>query len=165
MRVDAGRRSLAHPSRQAPAARAAGVSDRHTTNDPHAAFRPPDLRVEPMSDRHEVISAFLDDEPFDSNALAEALSEPAGRELLIDLLALRHLMRTEGKEAAAQPVRRPWRASLPALVAAAAVLLALVGGYLAGERRGELAMSAAPPATRVVQAPAAWKDVRSGRMP
>jgi len=118
-----------------------------------------------MSDRHEVISAFLDDEPFDSNALAEALSEPAGRELLIDLLALRHLMRTEGKEAAAQPVRRPWRASLPALVAAAAVLLALVGGYLAGERRGELAMSAAPPATRVVQAPAAWKDVRSGRMP
>ncbi len=38
-----------------------------------------------MSDSHEVISAFLDDEAFDANALAHALSEPAGRELLLDL--------------------------------------------------------------------------------
>ena len=118
-----------------------------------------------MSDRHEIISAFLDDEPFDSNALAHALSEPAGRELLIDLLALRSLVRTEGPEASALIDRKPWRSSLRALVAVAAVLVALVGGYLVGERRRESVMSTAPPATRVVQAPAAWKDVPAGRMP
>jgi hypothetical protein len=117
-----------------------------------------------MSDSQEVISAFLDDEPFDANALAQALSEPSGRELLIDLLALRHLVRTEGKDVVAPSDRKPWRRSLRALVAAA-VLVALVGGYLIGQRRSESAMSAAPPATRVVQAPAAWKDVPSGRMP
>ena len=118
-----------------------------------------------MSDSQEVISAFLDDEPFDANALAQALSEPSGRELLIDLLALRHLVRTEGKDVVAPSDRKPWRRSLRALVAAAAVLVALVGGYLIGQRRSESPMSAAPPATRVVQAPAAWKDVPSGRMP
>ena len=39
-----------------------------------------------MNNTHDVISAFLDDEPFDSSTLAEALSEPAGRDLLIDLI-------------------------------------------------------------------------------
>src|SRR5206468_1121680 len=60
-----------------------------------------------------------------------------------------------------QPRGFSWRA----LVGVAAVLVALVGGYLAGQRRSEVAMSAAPPATRVVQAPATWKNVPSGRMP
>jgi len=45
------------------------------------------------------------------------------------------------------------------------VLVALVGGYLVGARRTESRMSAAPPATRVVQAPAAWTVVPAGRMP
>jgi hypothetical protein len=118
-----------------------------------------------MSSTHEVISAFLDDEPFDSSQLAEALSDPAGRDLLIDLIALRHLAQTDGKEAPASIDRAPWRSSLRALAAAAAVLVALAGGYLAGARRNEAAMSAAPAATRVVQAPAAWRDVPAGRMP
>ena len=118
-----------------------------------------------MRDSHEVISAFLDDEPFDANALAQALSEPSGRELLIDLLALRHLVRTEGKEAGPLTAPASWRSSLHALVAAAALVVALAGGYLVGARRTESEVSAAPPATRVVQAPAAWKDVPSGRMP
>ena len=48
-----------------------------------------------MSDTHAVISAFLDDEPFDPVALADALSDPAGRALLIDLLALRHIVQPE----------------------------------------------------------------------
>ncbi|MPY89125.1 MAG: hypothetical protein GEU99_14515 [Luteitalea sp.] len=117
-----------------------------------------------MSDRHEVISAFLDDEPFNSSTLAEALSEPAGRDLLIDLMALRHLMQTEGKEAPAFAVRKPRRSAPRALAAVAAILVALVGGYLVGERRGEMATSGPPPATRVVQAPAAWQDVPLGRM-
>jgi hypothetical protein len=118
-----------------------------------------------MNDTHEVISAFLDDEPFNRGSLVEALSEPAGRDLFVDLIALRHLMLAEGKDAPALTDQQPRRSSWRALVAVAAVLVALVGGYLAGQRRSEAAMSAAPPATRVVQAPAAWKTVPSGRMP
>jgi len=118
-----------------------------------------------MNDRHEVISAYVDDEPFDANALALALSEPDGRDVLLDLLALRHLVRTEGKDIAAPNDRKPWRTSVRVVMAAAAVLVALVGGYLVGARRTESRMSAAPPATRVVQAPAAWTVVPAGRMP
>ena len=44
-----------------------------------------------MPDSHDVISAFLDDEPFDAAELAAALADRAGRTLLIDLIALRHL--------------------------------------------------------------------------
>jgi|SRR6476646_4781120 hypothetical protein len=118
-----------------------------------------------MNDRYEVISDYVDDEPFDANALALALSEPAGRELLLDLVALRHLLRADAKEATALTNAKPKRSTLRALLAAAAVFVALVGGYLAGVRRGASSMSSAPPATRVVQAPAAWKDVPSGKMP
>ena len=39
-----------------------------------------------MSDRHEVISAFIDDEPFEPRELARALADPSGRILLIDLV-------------------------------------------------------------------------------
>jgi hypothetical protein len=38
---------------------------------------------------HDVISAFLDNEPFDPATLAAALAESDGRELLLDLVALR----------------------------------------------------------------------------
>lgn len=101
---------------------------------------------------HEVISAFIDDEPFDPQALAHALSEPTGRDLLIDLVALRRLVQpADGAPSirTADPVRpRPWR-----LVAAAAVLLStLAGGYLIGERRATSTASEAPPPTRVVEA-------------
>ena len=117
-----------------------------------------------MSDAHEVISAFLDDEPFDSRQLAQALSEPTGRDLLVDLVALRHLVRTEGIDASALRDQKPRRSPLRALVAVAAVLVALVGGYFVGQRRSDMALSAAPPATRVVPAPAAWQDLPRGRM-
>ena len=117
-----------------------------------------------MSDTYEVISTFLDDEPFDANALAVALSEPAGRDLLIDLIALRHLTLADGKAAPAWTDHKKWRSSPRALVAAAAVVMALAGGYLVGARRRDVAMSVAPPATRVVQAPVAWQDVPIGRV-
>ncbi len=117
-----------------------------------------------MSDTHEVISAFLDDERFDSTVLVEALSEPAGRDLLIDLIALRHLAQTDGKDAHALNDHKSWCSSLRALAAVAAIFVALVGGYLAGAHRNSVAMSEAPPATRVVQAPTAWQDLPAGRM-
>ena len=117
-----------------------------------------------MSDTDEVISAFLDDEPFEAGKLAEALSERAGRALLIDLIALRHLTQTERNGAPALTDRKPRRSALRALVGVAALLVALVGGYFVGQRRSELVTSAPPAATRVVQAPAAWQDVPLGRM-
>jgi hypothetical protein len=117
-----------------------------------------------MSDTHDVISAFLDDEPFDSSQLAEALSERAGRDLLLDLLALRHLVQPQGNEVTAPFEQQPRRSALQALVAIAAILVALAGGYLVGQRRGGTALSEAPPATRVVEAPAAWQEVPPGRM-
>jgi hypothetical protein len=106
-----------------------------------------------MSKTYEVLSAFLDDEPFDPQALDEALSEPAGRALLIDLMALRRVV--QPKDAAPtihrpSARRTPWRFS----VAAAALLLALAGGYLAGVQRAMTTpvQTAAPPPNRVVQA-------------
>lgn len=111
-----------------------------------------------MSGTHEVISAFLDDEPFDATALGEALSDPAGRALLIDLVALRHLVQTD-YPIVAQPRERhsAWRSYL----AAAAVLVALVGGYLIGERRVATDASDPPAPTRVVQA-SEWQPVPEG---
>ena len=83
---------------------------------------------------HEVISAFLDGESFDSNALASALAEPGGRELLLDLIALRAVVQEEAP-ATAPAVdacsltrqRRLWVAA----GFAAATLLFSVGGALA----------------------------------
>jgi hypothetical protein len=116
-----------------------------------------------MSDTHDVISAFLDDEPFDANDLANALGEPAGRELLLDLIALRHLVQPGGNDLSAFE-RKPTRSRLHAVAAVAAVLVALVGGYFIGEQRSELTSSNAPRATRVIEAPAAWQDIPAGRM-
>lgn len=105
-----------------------------------------------MSTTHEVISALLDDQPFDAEELAEALSDPAGRALLIDLATLRRIVQpidAAPTMRAATPARqRPWRI----VAAAAALVLALGGGYLAGERRAVTTSPEAPPPTRVVEA-------------
>jgi hypothetical protein len=105
-----------------------------------------------MGSTHEVISAFLDDEPFDSQELADALSDPIGRALLIDLIALRRIVQPGDAVPAISapgPMRRPaWR---PA-AAAAVLLLALSAGYLVGERRTVASSPDAPPPTRIVQA-------------
>ena len=105
-----------------------------------------------MSSNHEVISAFLDDEPFDAQELASALSDTGGRTLLIDLIALRQLVQPADvvpPVVALRPVgRSPWRA----LAAAAALVLALGGGYMVGERRAVTASPEAPAPTRVVEA-------------
>jgi hypothetical protein len=106
-----------------------------------------------MNSTHDVISALLDDEPFDPEELLEALSDPAGRALLIDLVALRRIVQPRDVTpplAALNAVRpRPWQW----LAAAAALILALVGGYAAGVRRGGTeTLAGAPPPTRIVQA-------------
>ena len=105
-----------------------------------------------MSRTYEVISALLDNEPFDPQELEMALSDPAGRALLIDLTALRRIVQPTGAAPAittANPMRRrPWRLA----AAAAGLILALTGGYVAGERRAVATSSEAPAPTRVVEA-------------
>jgi hypothetical protein len=117
-----------------------------------------------MSDT-QIISAFLDDEPFEAGELADALADPAARELLVELIALRHLVQTDGSHARASShgllSRRPM---LRAIAAVAAVLVALAGGYLAGGSRRDMASAAAPPATRVVPPSGGWQDVQLGRL-
>lgn len=94
---------------------------------------------------HDVISAFLDNEPFDARELADALATPDGRDLLIDVIAMRALVQVPHdvpvRPAASRPVR-------PLLYAAAAVLVASVAGYSLG-RQSEPAASPVPDATSV----------------
>jgi len=111
-----------------------------------------------MTNPHEVISAFLDDEPVDSGQLAQALSEPDGRAMLLDLLALRHVVQPAGTETVVALGGHRRRPAQRAAFAAAAVVLALVGGYMAGQRDSDMAQTA-PPATRVIEAPAAWQEL------
>ena len=111
-----------------------------------------------MAHSHAVISAFLDDEPFDAAELAAALADPDGRTLLIDLVALRHIVQPD--EAAVSTLgtfRSRWRP----LVATAAMLVALAGGYVLGERRGAVEQSDPPAPTRVVQE-TAWQILPAG---
>ena len=112
-----------------------------------------------MNDTHAVISAFLDDEPFDAAELAAALSDPDGRALLIDLVALRHIAQPDDMIGVAESRTRfsRWRP----LLATAAMLVALAGGYFIGERHGATDTVSAPAPTRVVEANA-WRPVQPG---
>lgn len=105
-----------------------------------------------MSSTHEVISAFLDDEPFDPQDLVDALSDPTGRALLIDLIALRRIVQPHHAAPAIRAVNPPRRSVWRIAAAAAALFVALAGGYLVGERRAVTTSSQAPPPTRIVQA-------------
>lgn len=114
---------------------------------------------------HEVISAFLDNEPFDASELGRALAEPSGRELLVDLLALSAVVREESVDA--RPVasnnKRPARAWW--LVSAAAVALAVAGGFAMGAARGArvaVTPKAAPAPTVVVTNEIGWHESKGG---
>lgn len=113
----------------------------------------------------EVISAFVDDEPFDAAALAAALEVPEGRRLLIDTIALRHLVHAGGERVSVaapvnSPARRVW------LIAASILLpLALVTGFAAGwhtaERQPGASPDAPPAPTRVVN-DLSWQISKGG---
>ena len=112
-----------------------------------------------MDGKHAVISAFLDDELFDAAELGAALSDPDGRTLLIDLMALRHIVQPDDMIGAAKPrtARGVWRP----LLATAAMLVALAGGYVIGERRSAVDTADPPAPTRVVQE-TVWQKVPPG---
>ena len=99
-----------------------------------------------MKDRLEVIAAFADGEQVAADELDAALADAEGRAYLIDVLALRGLI--EGRRAEARrlhPVIRESRASRAAGLraswlgaAAALVIAAVAGGYLAGRQQGPI---------------------------
>jgi hypothetical protein len=108
-----------------------------------------------MTDTHEVISAFLDGEAFEPTALGDALAEPGGRALLIDLIALRHLVQ-EGPVMRRTVEQRRIR-RIAVAVAAAAVLVASVGGYALGQRHRSADADTPPEPTRVVTVTTGWQ--------
>ena len=116
----------------------------------------------------DVISAFVDNEPFDAEALARARAEPGGRDLLIDFIALRNVVSADGtveQRISIVPPRSRWREG----IAAAAVIAALAGGYAAGRVQTEPATSrdeiSAPEPTRVVELRPGveWQPASGGR--
>jgi hypothetical protein len=110
---------------------------------------------------HEVISAFLDNESFDPQALSEALADPDGRTLLIDLLALRRLMQPDDLELAPVTERPKVPGVIRLAIMAAGLALAVIGGYQMGERSG--ASQSNPPApTRMISTATTWQDISGG---
>jgi hypothetical protein len=105
-----------------------------------------------MNDTHDVISALLDNEPFDAGELSDALSDPAGRALLIDLALLRRIVQPGDPVPAAPGAKTVGHYSWRPAAAAAALFLALGGGYVVGEWRADTAATAPPAPTRVVEA-------------
>jgi hypothetical protein len=117
----------------------------------------------------DVISAFLDNEPFDPGALGRALAEPAGRDLLLDFIALRHLVTDDGA-VERQPIVTTPRSRRRDVMAAAAVVAALAGGYAVGRDRAPAGTTvgsaqAAPEPTRVVELRPGveWHPIAGGR--
>src|SRR5215467_12280603 len=107
---------------------------------------------------HEVISALLDDEPFEPQELESALSEADGRALLVDLVALRRVVRPD--VVIPSPIRGPLAWGLARwVIAAATMLLALSGAYVLGAKRTPSDVSQAPAPTRVLETTVAWQDV------
>jgi hypothetical protein len=112
-----------------------------------------------MNTDHEVISAFLDDEPFEPQALAEALADPACRELLIDFVLLRHVAQSEESASVVTPTPALLSKRPLYLVAAAAAVVALLGGYQLGQRQSTNDSPRPPAATRVVQSEPVWQEL------
>jgi len=114
-----------------------------------------------MTMNHEVISAFLDDEPFDATELSQALADPGGREALIDLVALRHLVQPiEGAGAPAMASRPSGRAAW--WMAAAALLVVGAGGFAAGRQSATPAVVSAPQTSDAAPAPTRVIDLKPG---
>ena len=107
---------------------------------------------------YALIEAFIDGEPVAPGALKHALADPDVRDHLADLLVLRgEVVRTAPLGADMDRRRDSWRLSW--LAAAAAVLVSLTAGFLAGQR------VVAPVAAQGVEAIAQGSSVASAPRP
>ena len=112
-----------------------------------------------MDERFEVLDAFVDGELVDPNDVKRALSEPEGRDYLLDAWLLRGVVQEEMAIDTAAPVPAPVRTAprrQPWAVAAAVAGVCLIGGYLVGTRLPNLLGPAptTPPAATVTAPPA-----------
>jgi len=102
-----------------------------------------DLATSDPEDRLEAISAFVDGEWVDPDALRSALALEEGRDYLVDLLKLRAAVAAADPPAATAILpRRQLRGLLRPMAAAAIAFAALAGGYVAGQRTGTLTPAA-----------------------
>ena len=108
----------------------------------------------------EVIDAFFDGERVDSAALKAALASGAGRDYLVDVMALREIT-TEQLPQLSSSVNGGARPRSRWFGVAAAVLASLAGGYVAGRHAGTPASSASPgTASSATTAPAPTSVIR-----
>lgn len=97
----------------------------------------------------EVITAFVDGERVDTDALRAALADESGRDYLIDLVAMREVL--SQVEAGTSPAIPPARARVPGIrtVAGLAAVLAVaigLGGYAVGQQQSrEVPIAVMPP--------------------
>src|SRR5262245_57162199 len=111
-----------------------------------------------------VVAALADGEPVDPATLKVALDDPAVREYLVDLVALRQSVVTMSEQMPVQwRERRTFLSRVGWMAAAAAIVVSLTAGYFAGQRTVQAApapsvetfvtigsTAAAPQPTRIV---------------
>lgn len=86
-----------------------------------------------MTDHHEIIAAFVDNEAVGAEDLAAALAAPAGRDYLIDLLILRGIVGgATNARPAGSSAGSSWRTGLWLTAAAACLAVGVAGGFFAG---------------------------------
>jgi hypothetical protein len=116
----------------------------------------------------DVISAFLDNEEFDSRELAAALATSEGRDTLLQLIGLRQIVQPSAAETSGV-VDSPGRGSRLWL-RAAVLLLAIGAGYgvgtsVRGSRQASSLDRSTPPAPTIVvhqTSDGGWEPIKRG---
>lgn len=98
-----------------------------------------------FDDAFAVVEALLDGERVDAGRLKDALADPAAREHFVDLIALREAVGSMGPGVWKADVRAHARERVR-WFAAAAIVVSLGAGYLAGQR---VIASGGPPSSAV----------------
>jgi hypothetical protein len=95
-----------------------------------------------MEDAHDIVAALVDGERVDADDLQRALGDVDARDYLIDLLALREVV--AGRPVVLNTASGQGRRSSTAwwLVAAAALCISTLTGFVAGQRQTQRAVSA-----------------------
>jgi len=86
-----------------------------------------------------VVAALADGEPVDAAALKVAIDDPAVREYLVDLIGLRQSVSTLSGPPVQWRERRSVLSRFGWMAAAAAVIVSLTAGYVAGQRTAQAA--------------------------
>jgi hypothetical protein len=103
---------------------------------------------------HDVISAFLDNEPFDAEEFSAALATPDGRRLLVDLVALQGMVQPAFAATPPAASRRVhWFG-----VSAAMVMLA--GGFALGQWSARVDFPSSETAASAASAPEPTAEYR-----